>query len=151
VYKREYYSFRLPAKRLRRLKITYTGAALFLCALWITLALVPAEGRETPWVGMCWYLSLIPMLYFLISVGWLLSAGEKMTYRTYYASGLRMKVPLWFLTFMMGESATAQLVLVCRSFQPGELAWLLGAVVCVALAVGMLYLQKKYPAYVVRE
>lgn len=150
-YTGEYYGIEpAPARRKARLWITLN--TLVLTGLLLLIQFFPGTGGNLPWVGIPCMWALVPLMFLLI--GWVnfLAAGEKWEIRKLYAGYRRIRRCAWALTLLTGYVFLAHLVTLFLFPQlfPSELYYTLGALASALLSVGLLLVQRAFPAYAVQ-
>jgi len=119
--------------------------------------LLPSIGQYLYYVIFPSLLSAIPMIFLIMGAIRLICAKPRMTYRVYRCSALRIKYALYCSAALLGLGVAGQAVnmVVNRSSisqssgWPTEILWIIGNLACLAIALALIYLQKRYPAKVV--
>ncbi len=155
VYKGAYYSLNLSSKGFRYLKAGYLLMTLAIYAVFLLFSSNGSQGGETFYSGLPCMLSIIPFIYLGMGVFCLMSAKDKMTYRSYYASIKRMTYSARLTAALLGLSVLGEVLYIVIHASDSdihmnlELQRLFGALFCVAVTGAMLYLQKKFPVSIV--
>ena len=152
VYRGEWYGLGLEPAALRRCKLLCLALAAVCTVVYFLINLFPAQGGMTPWVGGPCLLALVPLIFLWIGLVNFLPARTEWELRVLYAGYRRLK--RWNIVFLalMAVTLAAEAAYMIR-FPAGavaELPYALGAAVCVGLSAGLLLLQRRHPALVVR-
>lgn len=147
VYKGEYYRLAPSAMAPGRLKGLYFVLAMLLCLDLALLLTHFSRGACLFFVGGAAGITLIPTIYLVIGSVQALRTPEKMTYRDLRASFLRIRMASKWILGMMALCLAGEIVfLIFRLTHglaidwPGELLWLIGGGVGVAIGGGNLLL-----------
>ena len=165
-YSGVYYEFQLNGKSLTKkqlvlMKAGYTCLTVLLIGLWILFSFLPGAGRENaPYVGAPWFLQIIPFMYLIMGLYGIWrsgtkSAGRIMTYREVYAGYYRIRIVKWILLILQLTSVIGEIIflIIYHSYISvgAELLWLLGAVLCLLMIIGIFILHHKFPPYQIPE
>lgn len=146
VYSGEYYTFGFAGKRLAALKAAATALTVFLLAGYGLAFLYAQTAMPRIFVGAC-MLIVIPLMYLLIGVGCLMPVGEKLTYRDYRGSVIRIRwtsltIAGLALVGLLGEAG--YLLLAGGERLPRELWWLAGIGITFLCALALALLERKH-------
>jgi hypothetical protein len=146
VYTGEYYSFPGGTKALKKPTAMMAAA---LVALYLVLAFFPPAGGMWRIAAIPQLLVIIPLIYLGMGAVCLVRAPEKMTYRDYHSSWLRLTKSLWGCVVAFGAMAAVELVFLVlyggeTPILP-ELIYWLGQLAALALSVCFLRFVKKHP------
>lgn len=152
VYRGEWYGLGLEPAAFLRCKLICLALSVAYTVVYFLINLFPAQGGMTPWVGAPCLLGLVPLIFLWIGLINFLPSRLEWELRVLYAGYRRLKRwNLVFLILMAITLAAETVYLVQNPAQAGaELLYFLGVIVCVALSAGLLILQRKCPAVVVR-
>jgi hypothetical protein len=146
VYTGEYYCFPGGIQTLKK-PVAVLSAALV--ALYLVLAFFPPAGGMWHIAAIPQLLVIIPLIYLGMGAVCFVRGPEKMTYRDYRGSWLRLKWSLWGCVVAFGAMAAVELVfLVLYGAQTPilpELVYWLGQLLALALSIFFLRFVKKHP------
>lgn len=152
VYRGEWYGLGLERAACRRYKLICLALAAALTALYLLVSFFPAGGGMTAWVGGVCLLALVPLVFLWIGLINFLIAGEEWELRVFYAGWRRLL--RWngaFLALMVFTLGAEVVYMVRHAAGAGaEVPYLLGLLACTACSAGLLWLQRRKGAGVVR-
>lgn len=142
----------LGAVSLRRVRAIFAGDILLLTLILLLINFFPGLGGMLPWIGGPALWALIPVIFLLIGLFNFLTCGERWMIRQFYAGYRRIgRWAMVFLVLMVYVAAAHAVFLICYpAYFPGELYYTAGALSCAALAAGLVYMVRKWPAVVVQ-
>lgn len=145
VYTGEYYTFGLEKKKLATLKAAMLLMILLLLAVYIlTFSMTrPAAPRIFVAAGM---LIVIPMMYLLMGAGYLVPAGEKLTYRAYRGSAVRIRWTSFAILALSGLSVIGGLIQFLSEAEhtPADFWWLAGMAFCCLDSLALALLECRF-------
>ena len=151
-----YYSFQLTGKQLIKMKAGYTCLSVLLIGIWILFSFLPGAGRENAfYVGAPWFLQIIPFMYLIIALYGIWRSGEKLTYRDVRAGYYRISYVKWLLLILQVICLVGEIIFLIL-YHPyinagSEILWLFGAMLCLAMIIGIFILHRKFPPYQIPE
>ena len=175
-YSGVYYEFQLngknlTGKQLTMMKAGYTCLSVLLIGLWILFSFLPGAGRENaPYVGAPWFLQIIPFMYLIMGLYGIWRSGTgsdgtevtgteydgtKMTYRDVYAGYYRIRIVKWILLILQLISVIGEIIflIIYHSYISvgAELLWILGAILCLLMIIGIFILHRRICPYQIPE
>ena len=152
VYRGEWYGLGLEPAAFLRCKLICLVLGLVCTVVYFLINLFPAQGGMTPWVGGPCLLGLVPLIFLWMGLINFLPSRLEWELRGLYAGYRRLK--RWNLVFLvlMAITLVAEIVYLVRNPEQAgaELLYVLGVIICVVLSAGLLILQRRWPAMVVR-
>lgn len=146
VYHGEYYALPLNGEKARAVfKIVMTALVLLLCVAYVIAFTLAKSGAPRVFVGAC-MLIVIPMMYLFLGVGCLLPVGEKLTYRDFHGSFVRIRWSAFFIAILsaIGFLGAGVSYALGGERAESELLWLAEILVCCLCALALIYLEKRY-------
>ena len=151
VYRGAWYGLGLEKDAYRSGKLVCAGLTALMTAAYLLINFFPAEGGMTPWVGAPCLLALVSLIFLWIGVVNFLLAREKWELRVLYAGYQRVR--FWTVVFLVLMALTGLaegVYLLTHGATAGELFYLLGVLLCIGSAIGLLEWQRRHPAVVVQ-
>lgn len=145
IYTGEYYTFGLEKKKRAVVKATMLFMIFLLLVVYVlTFSLTqPAAPRIFVAVGM---LIVIPLMYLLIGAGYLVPAGEKLTYRAYRGSVVRVRWTSVTIAVLAGLCVIGGLIQLLS--EAGRTStdswWLAGMVFCCLDSLALVLLERRF-------
>ena len=145
VYTGEYYGFPGGAKPL---KIPAAVLIAALLGMYLLVAFLPSPGGMWHYAAPPQLIEILPLVYLAIGAVQFLRAPERMTYRAFHTSWLRIKrASLWslILTGCMVLAEIIYLFAVPEAELSRELLYLLGELACAALSAALCLFVRRHP------
>lgn len=147
-YVGEYYAIK-PKERRGRCRIVVSLCTIVILIAYLVAAFTVSVGSRTRFIAIPMTAAMLPMLYFCIGAFWYVVSGERITYRRYYASELRLKRSAWITLICIMISALGELVLMVSHFTrlniSREAIYLGGMLICCGMIVVVLRTIRAYP------
>lgn len=151
VYRGAWYGLGLEKRAYRLCKLAFLGLMLVLTGVYLVISLFPSAGGMTRWVGAPGLLALVPLMFMWIGLVNFLAAKAKWEARVHYAGYRRLGRWTYVFLLPMAVSAVAEIVFMIREGPAGpEVPYLVGVLACLACAVGICLLQRRFPVTVVQ-
>lgn len=136
---------------VNRVRLLVTLDIVLLTAILLLINFFPGTGGMFRWVAIPCIWALIPLIFLYVGLYNFLTCGEKWMIRQYYA-GYR-RIARWAIAelVLMAFVTAAHIVFLFLypDLFPSELYYTFGALACTALAAALVYMTRKWPAYVV--
>ena len=151
VYRGAWYGLGLETGKYRLCKLAFLCLVLVLTAAYLLISFFPSAGGMTRWVGAPCLLALVPLMFMWIGFVNFLAARDKWEARVHYAGYRRLGRWTYVFLLPMAVTAVAEIVFMIRTGPAAaEIPYLLGVLVCLACAVGICLLQRRFPVTVVQ-
>ena len=134
-----------------RVRLIVTADILLLTVILLLINFFPGNVGMIRWVAIPCIWALVPMIFLYVGLYNFLTCGEKWMIRQYYA-GYR-RIARWSIAelviMVVVTGVHIALLVLNPDYFPSELYYTLGAFACVLLSAVLIYIPRKYPAYVV--